>query len=106
MSFERKQYEHIYIEMNEDKIYLLVPRPGTQVEQGRDVSPISMMSWSIVGLVVLQAVELACASLFYPTVLIDTSLSLNLPERGILAFSALYTFSRHSVCETVEMSSN
>jgi len=43
------------------------------VEQGRDVSPISMMSWSIVGLVVLQAVELACASLFYPTVLIDTS---------------------------------
>ncbi|CAE7429381.1 GIP, partial [Symbiodinium sp. CCMP2456] len=43
------------------------------VEQGRDVSPISMMSWAIIGLVVLQAVELACASLFYPTVLNDTA---------------------------------
>ncbi|CAE7549578.1 GIP [Symbiodinium pilosum] len=39
------------------------------VRQGREVSPISMMSWSMIGLVVLAAVELTGASLFYPTIL-------------------------------------
>ena len=39
------------------------------VRQGREVSPISMMSWSMIGLVVLAAVGLAGASLFYPTIL-------------------------------------